>query len=215
MKIIDLSYPLNTNMPVYPGTMPAELTDISEFEQDGHREKKLVINSHTGTHIDAPAHMMRDGKFLDELPVSTYFGKAMVINVEAEPNRAIPEKWIKNVQKDSRLDFILFKTGWAEYWGTDKYFDDFKYPSIQLANSLVRLNLKGIGIDVSSVDPVGADSYDVHYTLLGAGIVLIENLTGLDQLPENTMFDFSCFPLKIQQADGSPVRAVAILNEGQ
>lgn len=212
MKIIDLSHPLSTNMPVYPGTMPAELTNNSVFSEDGHREKKILINSHTGTHIDAPAHMMARGKYLDELPINTYFGKAIVVDVSVEPNRAIPLKWIEHIRNDSGLEYIVFRTGGSQYWDTEKYFTDFKYPSLELSERLVALKLKGIGIDVSSVDPVGADSYDIHYTLLGAGLVLVENLTNLEQLPENQVFDFACFPLHIRQADGSPVRAVAMLD---
>lgn len=109
--------------------------------------------------------------------------------------------------KDS--DFLLIHTGWDKKWKTDDYSGSFPVLSVAAANYLTSLNLKGVGVDAISVDPIDSSEMPVHHALLGAGMILAENLKNLSELPESGFY-FSAFPLKIKEADGSPIRAVAI-----
>jgi len=108
-------------------------------------------------------------------------------------------------------EFVLFHTGWSRLWGKETYFEGFPVLAPAAAHWLADRELKGIGFDAVSVDPVGSADYPNHRILFRKGMLSIENLTGLEPLI-GRRFLFSCLPLKIEEADGSPVRAVAILD---
>jgi kynurenine formamidase len=120
--------------------------------------------------------------------------------------------------KIARVDFILFFTSWQNRWNTNSYFDDCPIPTREVAMWLTGFNLKGVGVDAFSLDKINSalavnkENLPNHHILLGKEILLIENLTNLDKLPDRT-FSFQCFPLKVENADGSPVRAIAIIDE--
>jgi arylformamidase len=211
MQIIDLSHDLYSGMPLYPGTDQPEFTDNNRFESDGYREKKIIMTSHIGTHIDAPAHIIEDGKMLDQLPVETYFGTAYVLNVSQYAGTEIDADYLLNyAQKIREIDFILFYTGYSDLWGSDRYFTGFPVLSIAAAEWVAEHVRKGVGWDACSADPVGSADLPIHNILLGHGLVMVENLTNLASLLAKNI-NFSCLPLKICGADGSPIRAVGII----
>ena len=121
-------------------------------------------------------------------------------------------------EKIKQVDFILFYTGWQDKWNTKNYFDDCPVPTREAALWLSQFNLKGIGVDAFSLDKivpalkVTSENLPNHYIFLEKEILFIENLTNLDKLP-GTGFTFICLPMKVENADGSPVRAIAILDE--
>ena len=106
--------------------------------------------------------------------------------------------------------FLLIHTGWSQYWGSEEYFRKFPVLNVDAARYLTSFPLKGIGSDTISFDPVDSGDLPVHHILLSKGLILIENLVNLKSLPKHN-FAFSCFPLKIRNGDGSPVRAVGII----
>ena len=216
-KVIDLTQLLNEEMPVYPGT-PAPILEISNIvEKDGFTERRLNMVSHTGTHIDAPCHILQNAKSLTSFPPDKFIGPAMVI-----PCKGMKEIGLEFIQtfetQISKVDFIIFYTGWQDKWNTRSYFEDCPVPTREAAIWLTKFKLKGLGVDAFSLDKivpatiVTEENLPNHYIFLGKEILLIENLTNIDQLPEAN-FSFQCFPLKIENADGSPVRAIAIINE--
>ena len=210
MKIIDLSHSIHPNIPVYPGTEQPIITQANTIDRDGFAEKKIAMYSHTATHIDAPCHILAGGKSLDQFPASHFFGPAVSIDVTQLSD---PEIGINQLEpyadQLSKAAFVLLHTGWDSYWGQDKYFRDFPCFSPQAAEWLTRFSLQGIGIDTISIDHIDHADLPAHHILLGQEIVIIENLTNLNAITSGT-FNFSCLPLPIQDADGSPVRAVAI-----
>ena len=211
MNIIDLSHPLSPHMPVYPGAEPPLLIDEHTIDDDGFREKKITMYSHTGTHMDAPAHMINGAKTLDQLPIDHFFGTACIVPVDAQENYSIGINALKPHQDViQHSEFILLNTGWSRFWGSERYFHKYPVLSSKAASWLSNFSLKGIGSDTISPDKIGANDSPIHKLFLRRTIVIIENLTNLDIVPD-THFTFSCFPLKIEQADGSPVRAVAII----
>ena len=207
--VLDLTHTITEGMPVYPGTEPPTLEQANTVEKDGFAEKLLRMYSHTGTHIDAPAHMLAKGPSLDQLAAGHFVGMACVIDVAEE---SVIEKALLETQAAllDGCDFVLFHTGWSEYWGQEGYFSDFPVLSLDAARWLAQRGLKGVGFDAISVDPVGTTDFMNHYVFFHAGMISIENLMGLEALI-GKRFLFSCLPLKLEDADGSPVRAVAIL----
>lgn len=209
MAVIDLTHLLENNMPAFPGEPAPKIRNITEIDNQGYRVKWLEMGSHTGTHIDAPAHLIPEGKTLDQLPVSHFSGLATVISVPSNV-RIVEVSFLKKFEeKIIASSFVLLNTGWSRYWGHDQYFHDFPVLSEESALWLADHPLKGIGLDTISADPVDSVILPVHHIILEAGLVIVENL----YFPENSMAEqviFHCFPLKITGADGSPVRAVAV-----
>jgi kynurenine formamidase len=211
LKIIDLTHTVSPDMPVYPGTeQPVFLTGCS-IEEAGFLEKKIIMYSHTGTHIDAPAHLIKDHNTLDLLPIEHFHGTALMLNMENRESKTIDVKDLEpHKEAIKKIDFLLIYTGWSKYWGSDKYFSDFSVLSIEAATWLTGFQLKGIGFDTISADTADTEDYPVHKIFLQENIIIVENLKNLVSLP-GSVFDFSCFPVKFKDADGSPVRAVAYI----
>lgn len=209
MKYADLTHVLKENMPVYPGTEPPLFLPGNTIEKDGFAEKKITMFSHTGTHMDAPAHMVAGAPGLDDFPVDKFTGTACLLDFAASGRRVIEKSDLSAIGKSlGNSDFLLIRTGWDRFWGSDEYFASFPVLNEEAARYLAALPLKGIGIDAISVDPVGSADMGVHKILFGRNFIIIENLKGLDRIPAGD-FRFSAFPLKIDRADGSPVRALA------
>lgn len=205
--IIDLSHPLHNGMPVYPGTEGPLLERPFTLKSHGYNEARLTMVTHTGTHMDAPAHMVADGKTLDQFKAEDFTGRALCIPFKQGMEPTIEE--LEKILAEKNPDFLLFRTGWSRFWGTVQYFSDFPVMSLSLAEWIGQQPIRGIGLDVISVDPVGATSFPNHFAILGNGKLIIENLAHLDSLPAG-VFTLCCFPLPIVKADGSPVRAVAL-----
>ena len=127
MTVIDLTHTIREFMPVYPGTEPPRLTPVSTWETDGFRETLLHMYSHTGTHMDAPAHIFPDRPTLDQLPPEQFLGTALVIDCRSlKAGEPITMTHLRPYgEKANQADFLLFNTGWDNFWGTDAYFGDF------------------------------------------------------------------------------------------
>lgn len=211
MKPIDLSHAIASDMTVYPGTEPPVFTPGCSIDEAGFLERQIRFFSHTGTHVDAPAHMLKDSKTLDELAIEQFYGPALLLDCR---NLHPPVIELENLepfgQQIERVDFLLLHTGWSRFWGSEQYFAEFPVLSAAAARWLSSFSLKGLGLDTISADAIDSADYPVHKVLLQKNIVIIENLTNLAELPCNR-FDFCCFPLSFIDADGSPVRAVALI----
>ena len=217
MKLIDLSHILNENITVYPDTVSPEFEVSNKVEIDGFTEIKMTIASHTGTHIDSPCHILQNAKSIDQFSIDKFVGTAIVIPCP-EREEITLEYLQTHEDKIAQVDFILFFTGWQYKWKTNDYFSDSPIPTREAAKWLTKFRLKGIGIDSFSVDKiisaetVTSENLPNHHILLGKEILLIESLANLDKLP-NSVFSFQCLPLNVENADGSPVRAIAMSNE--
>ena len=211
MRVIDLTHTINENMPVYPGTDTPKLTPANTYKKDGFKETFLQMYTHTGTHMDPPVHLYEGKKTLDEFPIDQFIGKAIVIDCRMlKEGEAIT---MKNFQlygdKIDRADFLLFNLGWDKRWGTEDYFGDYPCIDNEVMGYILKGNYKGIGFDVIGLDPIADENLTRHKKLFeNCDIINIENLTNLEQCGDD-LFWFSCFPLKIENCDGSPIRAVA------
>ena len=199
-------------MPVYPGTEPPVIKDATTIEKDGFAEKLLSFFSHTGTHIDAPGHILKGKNTLDKFSADKFVGKGLVIDVTECTSGKIEKDLLEKYSSEIEgCDFVLFKTGWDKKWGNESYFMDFPSLTSDAASWLCQFNIKGIGFDCISADSVIAADLPNHKIILNKNLIIIENLCNLEWL-RGYSFLFSCLPLKIENSDGSPVRAVGILD---
>jgi len=211
MTVVDLSHFITESMPVYPGTEPPRIVDACTIAKNGFAEKLLSFFSHTGTHIDAPGHILTGAATLDDLDIAHFIGPGCVLDVSAR-NRAQIEVGDLESQAEriAAAEFVLLHSGWAKYWGDPEYFVAYPVLTEAAARWLSGFKLKGVGVDMVSLDAVDSTALAIHRTLLVKNIVLVENLANLGALIGKE-FVFFCLPLKIADADGSPIRAVAIL----
>ncbi len=197
MKIVDLTHPIAPNMPVYPGTEPPRITTGCSIDEIGFLEKKITFYSHTGTHIDAPAHLIKGHKTLDMLAIEHFYGPALLLNFANFAAKSIGVNHLKPYQdKIKNVDFLLLHTGWNQYWGSEKYFTNYPVLSLEAAHWLSSFGLKGFGLDTISADTADSQNYLVHKALLEKNTIIIENLTNLAALPCD-QFEFSCFPTEL------------------
>lgn len=215
MRIVDLTHTMSAEMPVYPGTEKPRFDPANTYERDGFKETWLSMFSHTGTHMDPPAHLLPGRTTLDKFPAEQFVGKAVVIDCTelGAGGRITMEHVGRKRELADRADFILFRTGWDQYWGKEEYFGDYPYIDGEVADYLTGMKKKGVGLDVIGLDPIADESLTLHRKLLWENeIVIIENLTNLGAAGEG-LFTFCALPLKYEDADGSPVRAIAVLEE--
>lgn len=211
MTVLDLTHTITNTMPVYSGTEQPRLTTACTIDEVGYRETLLHMYSHTGTHMDAPAHMIESGMTLDAFGAETFVGRGYVLDCRGQ--REISADLLRRHEAAiGQAEFLLFCTGWDAFWGQEKYYESFPCLTAEAAELVAQLPLKGIAEDCISIDPCDSVDFPNHMTLLGRGLVNTENLKNLDKLIGRT-FTFVTLPLKFENADGCSCRAVAIVKE--
>jgi arylformamidase len=211
MKLIDLSHPFLHCMPVYPGSESPLFETVATVSRHGYAEKRITLLSHTGTHLDAPSHIHTKGLSLDWLPVESFAGSAFVLDFSSHSGQIIEvDDLVPYHYHIVKSDFVLIHTGWSRHWGSESYFSGYPVLSIEAADWICDFSLKGLGVDAISMDSPLSLQLPVHRRLLGQQMVIVENLTRLQDLPQSS-FTFFALPLRIQDGDGSPVRAVAMI----
>ena len=215
MKVIDLTQLISKDMPVFPGTAPANLEVVNTYEKDGFRETLFHMTSHTGTHMDAPFHLFADRTKLDALLAAQFVGKALVIDCcDVEEGGIIGMERVEAVRDlADQAEFLLFHTGWDAHWGKETYFGAYPVISMEICQYALDSGKKGLGFDSIGIDPVAEMDLPRHKMLLSQkDIVIMENLTNLGKIGSG-LFTLAALPLKYQDADGAPIRAVAIIEE--
>ena len=208
MKVIDLSHTINNNMSTYTKDEKLEVYNIASIDKDGYNENVLKICTHLGTHIDAPNHMINKGKTIDEYRVESFIGIAIIIDASML-NKIGIDILKKYEDKIKKCDFIIIKTGWDKYWGSKEYLKGFPTLTEEAAKWLCDFNIRGIGIDTISIDSFDSIDFEIHNIILSRGRLIIENLTNLDKVGDE--FTLVAMPLKIENGDASPVRAIGII----
>ncbi|MGA1794939.1 MAG: cyclase family protein [bacterium] len=202
---IDVSIPLRNNMVVWPGDPAVKIARV--LDRDGGDEctlSKLSLSSHTGTHIDAPLHYLKGGRGVDTMPFNATIGICRIIEITDEhviaPHELLPHR----IRRGER---ILFKTKKSARCRESKPFvEDFVYISRDAAQMLAELQVMTVGIDSLSVGGFHKDGSETHAILLQAGIWIVE---GLDLSPvEGGRYRLICLPLRIENGDGAPARAI-------
>ncbi|MER7547062.1 cyclase family protein [Spirillospora sp. NPDC127506] len=220
VELLDLSVPITTGMPVYPGDPEVEAAPALTTAESGVNVLRLHMGSQTGTHVDAPFHIDDALPRLDELPLTRFTGPAAVMDVRGLPPRApIPPGALPPGLEPG--DVLLIATGWSAHWGTDDYLAH-PYPAPETAEAIIAAGVRTVAVDALSVDPTpppGSDDFSlaVHRVLCGAGAVIAENVTGLDAVVDayeaGCSIELFLFPIALAAADGAPARAVARVDD--
>ena len=169
----------------------------------------MTMYTHTGTHVDPPAHIFAGRTTLDQFPAEQFIGKALVIDCrELTEGQLITMDHIRKYgEKAEQAEFLLFNLGWDRYWGTEAYFGNFPCMDFEVLDYILAGQYKGIGVDAISIDPM--EDLTRHRILFREkDIINLENLKDL-HLCGDDLLHFSCYPLKLEDSDGSPVRAIA------
>lgn len=213
MKIIDLTHVIAPDMPVYPGTEGPRFDLANSYVKDGFKETLLTMFTHTGTHMDPPKHLFAEGKTLDELPITHYVATAVVLDCSAldEGDKITMDFLRQKMELVEKAEWLLFRTDWDRYWGSGKYFGDYPTIDTEVAEYIAQTKKKGVGLDVIGLDPIADTNLTLHKIVLANDYtVIVENLKNLCQLGEE-LFTFCAMPLRIREADGSPIRAFAMV----
>lgn len=204
MVVYDVTRPLSLTLPVYPGDPLIEIVPIAQCTWgDTANVSRLVLTSHSGTHIDAPRHLFDDGTTLDRLDIEVLIGNVRV--VELTDTRHITPAGLADLDW-SNISRVCFKTPNSELWALPGFQTDYLALTLETAQQLVRHQVKLVGIDYLSVDAFDADTFPVHRTLLSAGVVILE---GLDfrGVPAGD-YELIALPILLQDGDGAPARVI-------
>lgn len=203
-RLLDVSVPLAAGVPVYPGNPEFELQPIKRIAQGGSSNvSRLVLGTHTATHVDAPRHFFDDGPGVDQLQLDLLLGRARVVEVMRRGGIGEKDLAAAGLREDLR---ILLKTSNSALWNGERFHQDYTYLTEDGARYLVDQGVKVVGIDYLSVEQFKKAGAPAHHTLLSEGVVIIEGLNLADAEPG--MYELYCLPLRIVGADGAPARVV-------
>jgi arylformamidase len=176
----------------------------------------FTLCTHMGTHVDAPAHFIPGGKTLQDYSVDRFISSAVVWSIPSASDQPIDVKDLQAAHPHaSPGEAVLLSTGWESKWGTNEY-RRHPYLSEDAAAWLIDHGVATVGMDLMTPDaPVASRpegfSFPVHHRLLGAEVLIIENMTGLRAL-RGLRIELHAVPLRICAEDGAPVRAVGRLS---
>jgi len=224
-RMVDLSQTLEEHIPNFP-THSKFFHDMwgSYWHGDRALTYQLVMNEHNGTHVDAPAHFISDAKpeahrTIEQIEANRLIGRGVRIDCRGlKEGDYLPaahiREWESNHGEIQAGDIVLLNFGWSEHWGlrpaNRRYLNDWPGVSMEAAEYLVSKSIAAMGVDSLSPDPPAAlASNPIHHMVLEKQVLIIENLTRLEELPD--FFLFIALPLKIRKGSGSPVRAIALI----
>lgn len=209
MKIIDLSHTVRNGMMLFPGDPEISISEGLTHEKDYCHVDRVHLNSHTGTHIDAPYHFLADGKSIDDYEVDKFIGMGVAIDLRyKKAGSMITVEDIESVDLEAGMSVVLV-TGWCKFFGSKEYLNH-PYISKEAAQYFVDKGISIVAVDFLNVDQTLVEAWDAHPVLLGSDVLIAENVANTDELKFDRKYLFSFLPLKIEKTDGSPIRAVAI-----
>jgi kynurenine formamidase len=207
---VDLSHEYSNEMPLYPGLPTPAFRDIARVERDGYAMSEYHLLNHIGTHVDAPSHQIAGGDTLDEIPLERLVTDAVTVDLSVREAGAIGSDELEPLLGDlGEGDWLFLCSDNGRNWGKEAYWTGWSYPDVDAAAALIERGIVGIGFDGPSADPVDTETFDLHKVWLGAGRMILENLTNLDLLPARTQVVVA--PLKVRAANGAPARVLAFV----
>lgn len=230
MKVVDLTQEIYNGMPIFPGHLKTHVWEYLSHEEsvktleDGYSytSRGLLLSDHGPTHVDAIKHIdpSTDALSVDKMPLETFFGPALCLDVSfTKEHSLIGPSTIKQAEKKSGLnirenDIVLFYTGhYDRYYPSLKYLEGYSGFTYEAAEYLIEeKRIKNWGVDTPSPDRPPTKKYPVHQHYKKTHVPHMENLCNLDKVL-NKRFMFYGFPLKIRDGSGSPIRAVAVIEE--
>ena len=214
-KLIDLSHPLEHGQLNFPFDPKISVVVHNTVASISYNITQLSLSTHQGTHLDVPFHFYDDGLTVDQMPLERFYGLAILVDLA--PGSYLPPKTPITVEmlaphaaKFQRGAKVIYRTGWDQTFNTPECFTDFPTLTLDAARWIAARQIGLLGMDTLTPS---TEWKETHWTLLAKGveIVIVEGLTNLHKLPEQ--FTLAAFPLNIKGRDGSPIRAVAIVED--
>ncbi len=206
--IYDVTVPISNKMPVWPGDPPVQLKAKSHQSRDKTHTVHVTaieLGSHTGTHMDAPFHMIERGRTLSDIPLDTLVGTATVVEIPSA--RSVGRAELEPLNWTG-VERVLLKTENSKHWNDGRFYEEFVYLEPDGAQFLVDHGVRLVGIDYLSIDKFRSESHPSHFVLLEKNVVIIEGLN-LNAVPQGN-YTIYALPLNLQDADGGPTRVVLI-----
>lgn len=211
MRIYDVTVPITETMPVWPGDPRVRIERTESIDRgDEANVSRLVLTSHTGTHVDAPHHFVHEGLTVDRLRLDLLVGPALIIELNPAEGMAIDLPDLDQVRVAPNTTRLLLKTRNSLLWerGQTEFEPEYIHLSQNAAEWLVKRGIRLLGVDYLSVEALHSEAHHVHRTLLGGGVVVVEGLD-LSQVPAGPC-QLICLPLRIEGGDGAPARVLVV-----
>jgi len=199
--VIDLTHTITPNTPVHPYDEQMVLKQIRILQENKYCDYQLTTGMHVGTHIDGPAHQIAGGLSLAQFPPNNFIKPGVLLDAR---NKNLDVALLENTQINPG-DIVLILTLHDKKFGSEEYFADYPAITPSLAQKLIAQKITMVGVDAPSPDYY---PFPIHKMFLKENILIIENLTGLEQLIDINHFFVAALPLKIE-ADSAPARVVA------
>jgi kynurenine formamidase len=230
MRLIDLSRTISHKMPRLPNhpmiSLSSFTTHAEKREADGYAFSSAVMllnmGDHSGTHVDAPVHFDdRPGaKGIDAMPLENFFTEAVCLDLSHKPLKSdISIEDLQAAEKAAGVEIkprdtvLLHMDHYRRTYGTEAYITDFPGLTKESATWLGKKGILMFGVEAASPGRPGRSNFEVHHVCRDLGFTHMEGLVNLDQLVGKGRFRFIGFPLKIEGGTGSPIRAVAWLDD--
>ncbi len=228
-RIIDITIPISPSTPIFPGDPEPSIESVCTIEKDGCAVSRLSFGSHTGTHVDAPSHVLKNGLLVDSLNLENLLGRAVVLDfsrINGELTDFILDKAYNDLKNTDHVSILLLKTKPSLNYKNNSRVSGLQagesnkgieleeppensvYLDSGAADWIVRKGFKTIGIDSFSVDSLSSENLPAHQILLSNNVNIVECLD-LKSVEAGIYF-FLCLPLKIEGCDGAPARALLI-----
>jgi arylformamidase len=212
VKHLDLTLTISEAIPNFPGSPSPQFIPWSTIKDSGYNLELLFLSTHTGTHLDAPFHFAKKGEKIHQIPITRLTGEALLIKIKKLRDQAITKNdLLEFEQKHGEIktfSSIIFFTDWQKNLNKNFYFTNNPGLSKSATDYLISKKINLVGIDSPSID-LGTDTnFTAHKILAKNNILIVENLSNLEKIP-TLKFDFIILPLKLKDATGSPVRAIA------
>jgi len=214
MKIIDLTLTVSDEIPTFPGSPQPSFIPWENVKEDGYNLELLFLSTHTGTHMDAPYHFLEKGAKIHEISLKKLVSEAVLIQCRKKSGESITKTDIQKFEKKygeiDGLSSVIFLTGWQKNLQKKYYFTKNPGLSVSAAKYLASKKISLVGVDSPSID-LGKDSkFSVHQIFAKKGMLIVENLANLEKI-KSSKFHLVVLPLKLKNATGSPVRAIAFV----
>ncbi|BDC35069.1 cyclase [Candidatus Dependentiae bacterium Noda2021] len=206
MHIIDISWPVGPAITAYKDKKTVEFYPLKNFDADHVRESKITLGAHTGTHVDAPSHFVKDGLTIDKIDLQTIIGQCVVIDC-TEIDNAIDADFLKKQAALKSGQIILLKTKNSALAHGAPFNPDFIFLNHSAAEYCAEQKVKAIGIDYLGIER-GQPDHATHTALFNTGITIIEGLR-LEHVTPGSYF-LCCLPLALQGIEAAPARAVLL-----
>jgi arylformamidase len=210
-RFIDLTHFIEKDMPVWPGDQRPIITEAMTIEKDMCSLQSIRFTTHLGTHIDAPSHIIKGGMTVDQIPLETLIGKAFVLDFSHKGEKELITK--EDLRKHEACLFsgsrVLLRTGWDIRFGSESFFTGFPCLTLEAAKYLSMRKIILLGMDTPSPSPVDDPGQEIHKTLLGADIMLLEGLRNLSRIQGNEC-ELIALPAPFKNFSGAPCRVVAM-----